>query len=58
MGNKYKKHNKSSKKKNKGVAFSGEKLYKSSKTEGAEIWYYQGAEDCSGHYKKNNCKCD
>ncbi len=59
MGNKYKKHNRSGKKsKGKGVAYSGQKKYKSSKTDGAFIWYNESVDDCDGHYVKNNCKCE
>ncbi len=62
MGNKYIKHNKKSKSKskskNKGVAYSGQKKYPSEKTDGAFIWYNSSADDCDGHYVKNNCKCD
>ncbi len=58
MGNKYKKHNRSGKKSKAGVAYSGQKKYKSSKTDGAFIWYNESVDDCDGHYVKNNCKCD
>jgi len=58
MGNKYTKHKKGKKSKNKGVAYDNSKKYPSSKTDGAFVWYNSDADDCDGHYVKNNCKCD